>query len=72
MVDQLRARNVVIYLVSGGFLQLIEPIAESLGIPKENIYANYIFFNEKGDWVRLPLMCMLFMSNAIIQLAWYA
>ena len=38
------------YLVSGGFLQLIEPIAESLGIPKENIYANYIFFNEKGDY----------------------
>lgn len=39
----------VVYLVSGGFSQLIEPIAEALNIPKDNIYANCLLFNEKGE-----------------------
>lgn len=60
LVDELHARNVAVYLVSGGFQQLIEPIADSLNIPKENIYANYIFFNEKGD----HLMCINIIHDA--------
>ena len=45
--------------MSGGFYQLIEPVAEELGIPKENIYANRILFNEKGDieMVQRSLAC---------------
>lgn len=30
--------------------QVIEPIAEILGVPKENIYANRILFNEDGSY----------------------
>lgn len=50
LVALLFSRNVAVYLVSGGFSQLIEPVAEALGIPKDNIYANQILFNEKGEF----------------------
>lgn len=53
LVSLLFSRNVAVYLVSGGFSQLIEPVAEELGIPKENIYANQILFNEKGEVERM-------------------
>ncbi|XP_059608896.1 phosphoserine phosphatase isoform X2 [Phlebotomus argentipes] len=49
-VKQLKERNVEVFLVSGGFDCLIEPVAEQLGIPPENIYANKLFFTFKGDY----------------------
>ena len=39
-----------VYLVSGGFRIMIEPLAEILNIPKTNIYANTILFQENGDY----------------------
>ena len=51
VVDRLRMRNVAIYLVSGGFVQMIGPVAAMLGIPSKNIYANEILFDEEtGDY----------------------
>jgi len=49
-VARLQERNVDIYLVSGGFTIMIEPIAEILKIPKENIYANTILFDDDGNY----------------------
>ncbi|GAB0099044.1 Phosphoserine phosphatase [Sergentomyia squamirostris] len=49
-IEHLKSRNVEIFLVSGGFDCLIEPVAEELGIPTENIYANKLFFTFKGKY----------------------
>lgn len=40
LIKILQARGVSIYLISGGFRELILPIANALKIPKENVYAN--------------------------------
>lgn len=45
----LHSKGIAIYLISGGFKELIEPVADSLSIPRENIYANVILFNEEGQ-----------------------
>ena len=36
------------YLISGGFIQVIAPVADSIGIPRENVYANDLQFNDEG------------------------
>ena len=41
-------RGVEVYLVSGGFREVIEPLADHLAIPRDHIYANRLFFNEEG------------------------
>ncbi|PNG99890.1 Phosphoserine phosphatase, chloroplastic, partial [Tetrabaena socialis] len=40
LITALKARGVHIYLISGGFRELILPLAAYLGIPKENVFAN--------------------------------
>ncbi len=43
-----------VYLVSGGFRIMIEPVAKQLAIAKDRIVANTIFFDEnseRGDYV---------------------
>lgn len=47
----LHSKNIKVYLVSGGFDCLIEPIAIELGIPLENMYVNKLFFSFNGDYV---------------------
>lgn len=47
----LRAKNVDVYLVSGGFRQMFKPVALELGIPSENIYANQLLFGNSGEYV---------------------
>ena len=44
LVKILHSREVDVYLVSGGFDTLIEPVAKELGIPVKNIFANRIKF----------------------------
>jgi len=39
-----------VYLVSGGFRIMIEPVAEILNIPKSNIVANTILFDDNGEY----------------------
>jgi len=50
VVKRLHARGVDVYLVSGGFRNMINPIAEVLDIPEENIYANTILFDKEGNY----------------------
>jgi phosphoserine phosphatase len=40
-----------IYLISGGFDCLIEPVAVDLGIPLTNLFANKLMFDFKGEYV---------------------
>lgn len=42
LVQELQRRQIAVYLVSGGFRPIINPIAEILNIPLENVYANTI------------------------------
>lgn len=48
LVAALQARGTAVFLVSGGFRQVIHPIAASLGIPLERVYANKILFSVSG------------------------
>lgn len=38
------------FLVSGGFRQVIHPIAESLNIPISNVFANRLMFKVSGNF----------------------
>lgn len=50
LVAALHERGTDVFLVSGGFRLMIEPVAERLGVSVENIYANTILFDEGGDY----------------------
>lgn len=50
LVAKLHARGTHVYLVSGGFRVMIEPIAALLGIPKDRIFANTIVFKTDGSY----------------------
>lgn len=45
LVKALQEAGKGVFLVSGGFRAVIHPIAESLGIPVDNVYANTILFD---------------------------
>lgn len=49
LVAKLHAQGKDVHLVSGGFRQMIAPVAAELGIPSENVHANTIVFNEDGS-----------------------
>ncbi|XP_028157409.1 phosphoserine phosphatase isoform X1 [Ostrinia furnacalis] len=49
LVKELHDRGVAVYLVSGGFRSLIEPVADILGIPRSNVYANRLKFFFNGE-----------------------
>eukprot|EP00579_Thalassiosira_antarctica_P004997 CAMPEP_0201900046 /NCGR_PEP_ID=MMETSP0902-20130614/51566_1 /ASSEMBLY_ACC=CAM_ASM_000551 /TAXON_ID=420261 /ORGANISM="Thalassiosira antarctica, Strain CCMP982" /LENGTH=306 /DNA_ID=CAMNT_0048433607 /DNA_START=34 /DNA_END=954 /DNA_ORIENTATION=+ len=50
LVEVLQKRGTDVFLVSGGFRLMIEPVAKHLGVSVENIYANTILFDENGDY----------------------
>jgi phosphoserine phosphatase len=50
LVNLLHGRGVDVYLVSGGFDTLIEPVAEELGIPVKHIFANRLKFLYDGTY----------------------
>eukprot|EP00956_Cyclotella_meneghiniana_P004102 scaffold5000_cov76-Cyclotella_meneghiniana.AAC.1 len=50
LVAALQKRGTDVYLVSGGFRLMINPVADSLNIPLENIYANTILFDGDGKY----------------------
>jgi len=50
VVKRLHAMGKDVYLVSGGFRNMIRPIAETLDIPQEMVYANTILFDKKGNY----------------------
>ncbi|XP_035895879.1 phosphoserine phosphatase isoform X2 [Anopheles stephensi] len=50
LIEQLRKNNAEVFLISGGFDCLIEPVADALEIPLCNLYANRLFFNYNGSY----------------------
>lgn len=46
LIKQLQQKNIEIYVVSGGFKEIINPTASILGIKNENIYANNLLYNK--------------------------
>ena len=51
LVRELQDRGTKVFLVSGGFRAVIEPIADSLGIPRSRVFANSILFDaETGEY----------------------
>jgi len=46
LVEALHARGTHVYLVSGGFRQMINPVAAELNIPTHRIFANNLIFND--------------------------
>ncbi|XP_062508215.1 phosphoserine phosphatase-like [Corticium candelabrum] len=51
LVQQLHRKGTSVYLVSGGFRQIISPVAAKLRIPPENLFVNNLLFNEAGEYV---------------------
>ncbi|ERN05212.1 hypothetical protein AMTRI_Chr08g166540 [Amborella trichopoda] len=51
LMKKLKANKINVYLVSGGFRQMINPVASALGIPPDNIYANQLLFGKSGEFV---------------------
>ena len=49
LIELLRAQGKEVFLVSGGFRQIIHPLAESLGIPLKNVFANSILFKVRSS-----------------------
>jgi phosphoserine phosphatase len=50
LVKSLQERGRAVFLVSGGFRPIINPIAESLGIPLDHVFANTILHSEDGSY----------------------
>ncbi|KAG8461937.1 hypothetical protein KFE25_013956 [Diacronema lutheri] len=50
LVAALKRDGKRVFLVSGGFRQMIEPVADGLGIAREDVVANRLFFNEDGSF----------------------
>jgi phosphoserine phosphatase len=45
LVDTLHAKGKAVFLVSGGFTQMIHPVADALRIPRERVFANTLLFD---------------------------
>jgi len=50
VVKMLHKQGTDVYLVSGGFKNMLRPVALELHIPFKNIYANEILFDEDGSY----------------------
>lgn len=46
----LRAQGKEVFLVSGGFRNIIHPLARSLQIPEDHVFANSILFDVSEGW----------------------
>ena len=49
LVAALHARGTHVYLISGGFRQMINPVAVELKIPMHRIFANNLLFNDDAE-----------------------
>ncbi|GAB1606201.1 phosphoserine phosphatase-like [Argonauta hians] len=50
LVHILQEKKIDVYLISGGFLVIIETIAKHLNIPKNHIHANILYFDAEGKY----------------------
>lgn len=67
LVTLLHARGVDVFLVSGGFYSIIEPVAKELGIPYKNIYANRIkFFYDGNYYLHMTIVKVFVMLSSML------
>jgi len=57
LVDILHSYKVPVYLISGGFRCIIQPIAAELGIPPANVYCNQLLFYFTGEYAGFDGTC---------------
>ncbi|KAM4702313.1 phosphoserine phosphatase isoform 1-T3 [Discoglossus pictus] len=50
LVRRLHQRNVQVFLISGGFRSIVEPVATKLDIPLTHVYANKLKFYFNGEY----------------------
>jgi phosphoserine phosphatase len=51
LIDRFHSQGIVVYLVSGGFRQMIDPVASELRIPSHRVFANNLLFSgEDGSF----------------------
>lgn len=50
LIDLLHERKIPVYLITGGFHSIVDPVAEQLNIPLKNVFANQLLFNEDGSY----------------------
>lgn len=50
LVDLLHERKIPVYLITGGFHSIVDPVAEELNIPLKNVFANRLLFNNDGSY----------------------
>jgi phosphoserine phosphatase len=50
LVKALHAHNIQVYLLSGGFYNMILPIAKELNISTDHVFANEILFDKDGNY----------------------
>lgn len=50
LVQRLQELRKEVFLVSGGFRPIINPIADMLGIPRDHVYANTILYQDDGSY----------------------
>jgi len=50
LVNKLKSEGKQVYLISGGFDCLIEPVANSIGVPLNQMYANQLLFTFNGEY----------------------
>jgi phosphoserine phosphatase len=50
LINVLHRNNIPVYLVSGGFRLIINPVADTLNIPRTNVYANSLLFDNLGEY----------------------
>jgi len=45
LVELLHERKIPVYLITGGFHSIVDPVAKQLNIPSKNVFANRLLFN---------------------------
>ena len=50
LIAALRARGAAVHLVSGGFAQMIAPLAAALALPPDAVHANVLRFDARGGY----------------------
>ncbi|GFN77428.1 phosphoserine phosphatase [Plakobranchus ocellatus] len=55
LVRLLMRMNKKVFLVSGGFRRIIEPVAVALSLPADHIFANTLLFNNDGSYAGFDL-----------------
>ena len=62
----LHRRGTAVYLISGGFRSIIEPVAKEVDIPSKNIFANRLSFYFNGKITPTSLVLMRKLCNNLV------